>query len=89
MCRSDCRNPNFYGILEDYTGVADMVHAAKALLIMTAPASTLGVIRTPENGVLTLPQVRLSPLACPLISEVLIWVTSVAARLSSANYPAV
>lgn len=39
--------PNFYGILEDYTGVADMVHAAKALLIMTAPASTLGVIRTP------------------------------------------
>lgn len=39
--------PNYYGILEDYTGVADKVHAAKALLIMTAPASTLGVIRTP------------------------------------------
>ncbi len=39
--------PNFYGILEDYTGLADMVHDAKALLIMTAPASTLGVIRTP------------------------------------------
>lgn len=39
--------PNFYGILEDYTGLADMVHEAKALLIMTAPASALGVIRTP------------------------------------------
>ena len=39
--------PNFYGILEDYTGVADMVHAAKALLIMTAPASALGVIKSP------------------------------------------
>lgn len=39
--------PNFYGILEDYTGVADAIHAAKALLIMTAPASALGVIRTP------------------------------------------
>ena len=39
--------PNYYGILEDYTGVADTVHAAKALLIMTAPASALGVIRTP------------------------------------------
>lgn len=39
--------PNFYGILEDYTGVADKVHAAKALLIMTAPASALGVIKSP------------------------------------------
>lgn len=39
--------PNYYGILEDYTGFADKVHAAKALLIMTAPASALGVIRTP------------------------------------------
>ncbi len=41
--------PNFYGILEDYTGVADMVHASKALLIMTAPASALGVIKTPAE----------------------------------------
>lgn len=39
--------PNRYGILEDYTGVADTVHASKALLIMTAPASVLGAIRTP------------------------------------------
>lgn len=39
--------PNFYGILEDYTGVADDVHAAKALLIMTAPASALGVVKSP------------------------------------------
>lgn len=39
--------PNFYGILEDYTGLADMVHSAKALLIMTAPASALGVIKSP------------------------------------------
>ena len=39
--------PNYYGILEDYTGVADMVHASKALLIMTAPASALAVIKSP------------------------------------------
>ena len=39
--------PNRYGILEDYTGVADKVHAAKALLIMTVPASALGVIKSP------------------------------------------
>lgn len=40
-------SPNCYGILEDFTGVADKVHAAKALLVMTSPASVLGVIRTP------------------------------------------
>lgn len=39
--------PNYYGVLEDYTGLADEVHAAKALLVMTAPASTLAVVRTP------------------------------------------
>ncbi len=41
--------PNYYGILEDYDGVAEMVHSSKALLVMTAPASTLGVIRTPAE----------------------------------------
>lgn len=41
--------PNFYGILEDYTGLAEMVHAAKALLIITAPASALGVIKSPAE----------------------------------------
>lgn len=41
--------PNFYGILEDYTGVAEAVHAAKALLIITAPASALAVVRTPAE----------------------------------------
>lgn len=39
--------PNFHGVLEDYTGVADMCHQAKALLIMNCVASDLGVIRTP------------------------------------------
>lgn len=40
-------SPNCYGILEDFTGVADKVHAAKALLIMSSPASVLGVIKSP------------------------------------------
>lgn len=39
--------PNYYGILEDYTGLADECHAAKALLVMNCVASDLGVIRTP------------------------------------------
>lgn len=39
--------PNKYGIIEDYTGVADRIHAAKALLAINADPSTLAVLRTP------------------------------------------
>ncbi|MBJ2184654.1 MAG: aminomethyl-transferring glycine dehydrogenase subunit GcvPA [Muribaculaceae bacterium] len=39
--------PNYYGIVEDMAGVADEVHAAKALLAMNCVASTLAVLRTP------------------------------------------
>lgn len=39
--------PNFYGIVEDYTGWADACHEAKALLIMHCNASALGVLKTP------------------------------------------
>ena len=40
-------SPNFYGILEDFTGWADLCHANKALLIMNCVASDLAVIKTP------------------------------------------
>lgn len=39
--------PNRLGILEDYTGLADTVHKSKALLVMNAPASALGLIKSP------------------------------------------
>lgn len=39
--------PNFYGIIEDYTGYADLIHAHKALMVMNCPASALAAIRTP------------------------------------------
>ena len=39
--------PNYYGIVEDLTGVADMCHEQKALLIINAPASTLAALKTP------------------------------------------
>lgn len=39
--------PNFYGIVEDYTGWADLCHAHKALFVINAPASVLAAIRTP------------------------------------------
>ena len=42
-------SPNYYGILEDYTGFADDIHAAKALMVMNSHACALGVVRTPRE----------------------------------------
>lgn len=39
--------PNKYGIVEDFTGLADECHATKALLVINGPASPLGSLRTP------------------------------------------
>ena len=39
--------PNRYGIIEDFTGVADMIHARKALMIMNCVAADLATLRTP------------------------------------------
>ena len=39
--------PNYYGIVEDFTGLADLCHAHKALFAVNSVASTLGVLRTP------------------------------------------
>ena len=41
--------PNFYGIIEDYTGVAEMCHAKKSLMIMNANPSALAVLKTPAE----------------------------------------
>ena len=41
--------PNKYGIIEDFTGVAEKVHAVKALMAMTCDPSTLAVLRTPAE----------------------------------------
>ena len=41
--------PNKYGIIENFTGVAEKVHAAKALLAMNCDPSTLAVLRTPAE----------------------------------------
>ena len=40
-------SPNRYGVIEDFSGVADMVHAAKGLLVIDTYASALGILRTP------------------------------------------
>lgn len=41
--------PNKYGIIEDFTGFADTIHAAKAMLTINADPSTLAVLRTPKE----------------------------------------
>lgn len=41
--------PNKYGIIEDFTGVADAVHAQKALFAITADPSALAVLRSPAE----------------------------------------
>ena len=41
--------PNFYGIVEDYAGVAEKCHANKALLVMNANPSALAVLKTPAE----------------------------------------
>lgn len=39
--------PNYYGLIEDFTGLADACHAHKALLVINTVASALGVLKTP------------------------------------------
>ena len=39
--------PNRYGIVEDFTGLADELHAQKTLLAISGPASPLGVLKSP------------------------------------------
>ena len=41
--------PNFYGIVEDYSGVADMCHAKKAQFVMNAKLSNLAVLKSPAE----------------------------------------
>lgn len=40
-------SPNYFGIVEDYTGYATLCHERKALFIMNCHASALGVLRSP------------------------------------------
>lgn len=38
---------NYFGVVEDLTGLADACHGAKALLVVNAIASVLGVLKSP------------------------------------------
>ncbi len=41
------QHPNYYGIIEDYTGVAALCHKQKALFIMNSNPANLALLKTP------------------------------------------
>lgn len=43
------QTPNYYGIVEDYSGLADELHDKKALLIINSIAADLAVLKTPKE----------------------------------------
>ena len=43
------QTPNYYGIVEDYSGLADELHEKKALLIINSIAADLAVLKTPKE----------------------------------------
>lgn len=43
------QSPNYYGIIEDYTGFGDMCHDEKSLFIINSVAADLAVLKTPNE----------------------------------------
>lgn len=43
------QNPNYYGIVENFDGFSDVIHAQKGLFIMVAEGQSLGILRTPAS----------------------------------------
>jgi glycine dehydrogenase subunit 1 len=41
------QQPNYYGIIEDFSGIADMCHDKKALFIINSVAADLSLLKTP------------------------------------------
>ena len=41
------QQPNYFGIVEDYSGVAEAIHAQKGLFIMNSVAADLALLKTP------------------------------------------
>ncbi|MDO5446384.1 MAG: aminomethyl-transferring glycine dehydrogenase subunit GcvPA [Prevotellaceae bacterium] len=43
------QQPNYYGIVEDYTGIADAIHEQKGLFVVNANPSDLAILKTPAE----------------------------------------
>ncbi|MBI9008784.1 MAG: aminomethyl-transferring glycine dehydrogenase subunit GcvPA [Tenericutes bacterium] len=44
------QNPNFFGFIENYEGVSDIVHDLKGVLVQNSDISTLAVLKTPKEN---------------------------------------
>jgi len=43
------QKPNFFGLIESFNDIADLIHSVKGILIENADISTLGVLKTPKE----------------------------------------
>ena len=43
------QQPNYYGIVEDYTGIADALHEQKGIFVVNANPSDLAILKTPAE----------------------------------------
>jgi len=43
------QKPNFFGLIESFNDLADLIHGVKGILIENADISTLGVLKTPKE----------------------------------------
>lgn len=43
------QQPNYYGLVEDYTGIADEVHEQKGIFVVNANPSDLAILKTPAE----------------------------------------
>ena len=41
------QNPNFFGLIDDFSDIAELVHSKKALLISSVYPVSLGLVKTP------------------------------------------
>ena len=76
---------NRYGIIEDYAGFAEAVHAQKGIVVEYCDPSALAVIRTPASGISTWRSATVSRWAFPSATEDLTWASWPAARTMSAR----
>lgn len=79
------QQPNRYGVIEDYGGLADVCHENKALLIMNCVAADLALLKTPGEWGLTSPWATASRWASRCRSAVLRSATCAARRKPDAQ----
>ena len=60
------QNPNYFGVIEDYTGFSDVIHENRGLFIMNACAQSLARLKTPAEYGADIACGELQPLGIPL-----------------------